>query len=88
MCSTIRKKVPEKFHITIDTKEIKIVKEFKYLGIILDPQLKFDTYEEAIQNCKYQSELFQINQVMFLILRQLIYIYMPWFFHICSTALL
>lgn len=42
MCFSIRKKVRKKFHNTIDTKEIEGLNEFKYLGVVLDPQLNFD----------------------------------------------
>lgn len=44
MCFSIRHKVPEKCHITTDTNEIEVVNEFKYLGVTLDPQLRFDAH--------------------------------------------
>ena len=44
MCFSIREKVLDKFHITIDAKEIDVVNDFKYLGITLDSQLKFDIH--------------------------------------------
>ncbi len=44
MCFSIRKKVIDKFRITTDAKEIEVVNEFKYLGITLDPRLKFDAH--------------------------------------------
>lgn len=44
MCFSIRRTVLDKLHITTDNTEIEVVNEFKYLGITLDPQLKFDTH--------------------------------------------
>ena len=44
MCFSVRKKVPENFLITTDAKEIDVVNDFKYLGITLDSQLKFDIH--------------------------------------------
>ena len=44
MCFSIREKVLDKFHITIDAKEIDVVNDFKYLGVTLDSRLKFDIH--------------------------------------------
>lgn len=44
MCFSKTKKKNLKFEIPIDTKEIEVVNKFKYLGVTLDPQLKFDRH--------------------------------------------
>lgn len=48
MCFSIRKKVIEKFHITIDTKEIEVVNEFKYLSCGSRTTPKFDAHVKKL----------------------------------------
>lgn len=88
MCFSIRRTVLDKFHITADNKEIEVVNEFKYLGITLDPQLKFDTHLKKLSKTvkTVQTTLDLSGHVS--LLRQLICVSMPWFCHICPTALL
>lgn len=84
MCFSIRRTVLDKFHITADNKEIEVVNEFKYLGITLDPQLKFDTHLKKLSKTvkTVQTTLDLSGHV------SLICVSMPWFCHICPTALL
>jgi hypothetical protein len=44
MCFSLKNKVLDGFKIKIDQNEIKEVNEFKYLGVIVDSKLKFDSH--------------------------------------------
>lgn len=49
MCLSIRKpSLHESLHVKIKNEEIQEVNEFKFLGIVLDPQLKFDKHIKKI----------------------------------------
>jgi len=52
MCFSFKRQVVDKrqnFQINLqDTRTIKVVKDFKYLGLVLDPQLKFDNHLKKI----------------------------------------
>ena len=50
MCFSMRRKAKDKFIIKIDQEEIKEVSDFKFLGVILDSQLKFDKHVKKL--CK------------------------------------
>lgn len=47
MCFSIGKTVQDEFQIIIDQKEIEVVNEFEYLGVTVDPQLKFDAHRKT-----------------------------------------
>ncbi len=42
MCFSLKRKVNDSFIVKLDEDEIKEVSDFKFLGVILDAQLKFD----------------------------------------------
>lgn len=46
-----KKESHRKTAITIDTKEIEVVNEFKYLGVVLDPQLKEELNQHNSAHC-------------------------------------
>ena len=49
MCFSIRKRCQlERFCVKIKAQEIQEVNEFKFLGVILDPQLRFDKHVKKI----------------------------------------
>ena len=50
MCFSMRRKAKDKFIIKIDREEIKEVSDFKFLGVILDSQLRFDKHVKKL--CK------------------------------------
>uniref|UniRef100_A0A8C1L0A4 Reverse transcriptase domain-containing protein n=1 Tax=Cyprinus carpio TaxID=7962 RepID=A0A8C1L0A4_CYPCA len=50
MCFSMRRKAKEKLIIRINQEEIEEVNDFKFLGVILDPGLKFDKHVKKL--CK------------------------------------
>ena len=53
MCFSIKKINPEQsFHINLQNEKIQTVTEFKYLGLVLDPQLKFDKQRKSQKQYK------------------------------------
>ncbi len=50
LCFSSRRKVNDSFIVKLDQDEIKEVGDFKFLGVILDTQLKFDKHVKKL--CK------------------------------------
>jgi len=49
MCFSFKRQdVEQNFQINLQDTTIKVVKDFKYLGLVLDPQLKFDNHLKKI----------------------------------------
>ena len=90
MCFSIKKINPEQsFHINLQNVKIQTVTEFKYLGLVLDPQLKF------VKHIKKISKTIQSNLNCFKLIRHyipnqaaLLYMHAMIFSHIsyCMTV--
>ena len=90
MCFSIKKlDLKGRFNINIQNKEIHPVTEFKYLGLVLDPQLKFDKHIKKILKT-IQSNLNCFKLIRSYIPKQaaLLYMHAMIFSHIsyCMTA--
>ena len=61
MCFAIKNtQQSEDFCITLQGEEIEMVKDFKYLGVVLDSRLKFDKHVKKIS--KTIKQLFKLLQ--------------------------
>lgn len=55
MCFSVRRKAISYFTIIINQNAIETVSDFKYLGVVLDSQLKFDVHVKRL--CKIRANL-------------------------------
>lgn len=90
MCFSIKKlDLKGRFNVNIQNKQINPVTEFKYLGLVLDPQLKFDKHIKKIFKTT-QSNLNCFKLIRSFIPHQaaLLYMHAMIFSHIsyCMTA--
>lgn len=60
MCFSMRRKATEKFIIRINQEEIEEVNDFKFLGVILDPKLKFAKHVKQCKTVKTNLNCFRM----------------------------